>query len=392
MPWKETTVLTQRKEFVQLARQSTIPMRDLCQRFGISRKTGYKWLRRWRAAGDAGLQDRSRRPHHSPQRTPADVEEQVLAVHDRYQAWGSRKLRARMQRMVQEGKLPLRPEQIPAASTILRILKRHGQWQPPVYGHGNGAATQRFERAAPNQLWQLDFKGDFRLSNGQRCYPLTCIDDHSRFNIGLRACGNMHRETVQTALTQIFRRYGLPEAILVDHGPPWGSGLRPRPDWPYYTALSLWLLRLGIRLPHSRPRHPQTHGKNERFNGTLKAELLRYETFRDLLHAQERFDWWRTRYNQERPHQALADQVPLDRYRPSPRPFPATLPPIEYGPDDAVRKVDASGTISFRGCRRKIGTAFRGYHVAVRPQHNSPKYLVYFCQQPVKEIAVEKAA
>ncbi|HKJ70076.1 MAG TPA: integrase core domain-containing protein, partial [bacterium] len=289
-------------------------------------------------------------------------------------------------RLVREGTLALRPDQIPAASTITRILQRHDQWEPKVPGPGADTATQRFERPQANALWQMDFKGEFPLRNQQPCYPLTLLDDHSRFDLGLRACANMHRTTVQQALTAIFRRYGLPEALLIDNGAPWGSGIRDAANRPYYTTLGVWWMRLGIRVIHSRPRHPQTHGKNERFHGTLHAELLRYEQFRDLAQAQDRFDWWRHRYNHERPHQALDDQVPSDRYTPSPRELPTTLPSIEYGPDDAVRRVDSSGKISLQGTKYKIGRAFCRLPVAVRPQVDTAASMVYFCHQPIREI------
>lgn len=235
----------------------------------------------------------------------------------------------------------------------------------------------------------MDFKGEFPLLNQQLCHPLTLIDDHSRFNLGLTACANQRRTTVQDALIPIFRRYGLPEALLIDNGAPWGSGSRDAANQPYFTKLGVWWMRLGIRVLHARPHHPQTRGKNERFHGTLIAELLRYEHFRDLDHAQDRFDWWRDRYNQERPHQAIEHHVPLDRYIPSPRPFPETLPPIEYGPDDSVRKVDASGRISFQGTEYKVGRAFKGLSVAVRPQQRAGTYRIYCCHQPVREFQVD---
>lgn len=364
-------------------------MSQLCRRYGVSRKTGYKWLNRWRKQGDAGLRDRSRRPHHHPNQTPPAVEDAVLEVQSRYRTWGGQKLQARMHRMVREGTLEFTQDQIPAPSTITRILQRHDQWEPKVPGPNADRATQRFERSKPNALWQMDFKGEFSMLNQQRCHPLTLIDDHSRCNLGLTACANQRRPTVQDALLPIFRRYGLPEALLIDNGAPWGSGSRDAANRPYFTKLGVWWMRLGIRVLHARPHHPQTRGKNERFHGTLTAELLRYEHFRDLNHAQDRFNWWRDRYNQERPHQAIEHQVPLDRYIPSPRPFPETLPPIESGPDDSVRKVDASGHISFQGTEDQVGRAFKGLSVAVRPQQSTGTYRIYCCHQPVREFRVD---
>ncbi|MGK7371732.1 MAG: IS481 family transposase [Candidatus Halalkalibacterium sp. M3_1C_030] len=387
MPWKiKVPMLTLRKEFVQLADRKDRNMSRLCRRFGISRKTGYKWLRRWQAEGEAGLQDRGRRPKHSPNQTSRQIVRLVLELQATYSEWGARKLRMAMLRKCQEGQLPINPEQVPAASTILAILKRNNRWQPHVYGPSKDRATQRFEREAPNQLWQLDFKGEFLLLNQRWCYPMTLLDDHSRFNLSLRACSNYQTKTVQAALTATFRRYGLPEAILTDNGSPWGSSIRDSQNNPYHTKLEAWLIRLGVRVIHSRPGHPQTHGKNERFNGTLQAELLRFEEFRNFPHAQQRFDWWRDRYNTERPHQGIDDQVPIDRYSESWRTFPEQLAPIEYDQSDEIRKVNNNGYISYQATSYKIGKAFCGHPVALRDQQNSTSKTVYFCHQPIKEI------
>lgn len=391
MPWKkEETVFKLRKEFVHLASQPSANMTRLCQRYGISRKTGYKWLRRWQSEGDAGLKDRSRRPKTHPNRTDQKIEQRVLDVHREYSEWGARKLRARMLALIEQGRLEMTSDQVPAASTILAILKRHGCWQPHVYGPDKHTPYKRFQREAPNQLWQLDFKGEFPLLNRQTCYPMTLIDDHSRFNLALQAFGNTRHATVKEGLTAVFRRYGLCDAILVDNGPPWGSGIRDANNRPYYTKFGVWLMRLGVRVIHSRPAHPQTHGKNERFNGTLKAELLAHEEFDDLGHAQRRFDWWRKRYNIERPHQALDDQVPIDRYRPSHRAFPEVLPPVEYDQTDQVRKVASNGTIGYQGQTYKIGKAFIGQRVAVRKHKKPSTGMIYFCHQPIKEISLQQ--
>lgn len=387
MPWKkEATVLKLRKEFVNLATRENANMSQLCRRFNISRKTGYKWVRRWKAEGDSGLIDRSRRPANSPNKTPDYIEQKVLDTQQTYPEWGAGKLRARMLREVDQGSINLRKEQVPAASTILAILKRHNRWEVPTYGPGQPVANTRFEREQPNQLWQLDFKGEFALLNQQLCYPMTLVDDHSRFNLSLQAFENTQHNTVKSSLIDVFRRYGLCDELLVDNGPPWGSGIRDHNNRPYYTKLGVWLMRLGIRVTHSRPGHPQTHGKNERFNGTLKAELLNHEQFRDTSHAQQRFDWWRDRYNLERPHQSLDDDVPMDRYQPSWRAYPETLPPVEYNSTDAVRKVNQSGYMSYQGNTYKIGKGFVGQRVAVRKQKGSTKKTVYFCHQAIKEI------
>ena len=251
MPWKEWSLMLLRREFVELAIQSEANVKQLCDRFGISRKTGYKWLKRYREAKESGLRDRSRRPQHAPERSSVEVEAKVLAVRDANPAWGARKIQTRLE--------ALSGSEVPAGSTIHAILRRHGRVN--LSESSKHQPWQRFEREAPNQLWQMDFKGHFALGNGQRCHPLGMVDDHSRFALCLQACRNEQGETVQQQLTVTFRRYGLPEAMLMDNGSPWGSD----PDHPY-TPLTVWLLRLGVGVGHGRPWHPQTQGKQERFH------------------------------------------------------------------------------------------------------------------------------
>lgn len=370
MPWQEVSTMSLRREFINLAMQDDINMRELCRRFGISPKTGYKWLQRHREGGVQGLEDRSRRPHHSPQRTPAPVEQQVLTLRDAHPAWGGRKLKRRLQ--------DLGTIQVPSASTITAILARHGRIDPAE--SAKHTPWQRFEHEAPNRLWQMDFKGHFALRSG-RCHPLTVLDDHSRYSLCLGACGDEQGATVQAELTQVFRCYGLPDRMTMDNGAPWGADADHR-----HTPLTVWLMRLDIRVGHSRPYHPQTQGKDERFHRTLHAELLKGRQFDDLDHCQRHFDQWRTLYNHERPHEALGDATPATRYRPSPRAFPESLPPIDYGPADVVRKVQAKGEIHYHGRAFKIGKAFHGYPVALRPTDEDGVLAVYFCQQQVASI------
>lgn len=358
-----------RHEFVLLAQQEGRNIRQLCRRYGISPTTAYKWLHRFAAAGPAGLQERSRRPHHSPRRAPAATETAVLQLRQQHPAWGGRKLRARLQVLGQPA--------VPSASTITAILARHQLIDPAASEQHR--AFRRFEHAQPNELWQMDFKGEFALRQ-QQCYPLTVLDDHSRFALGLVACANQQRATTQAALTQVFRRYGLPQRITMDNGAPWGSyhGQHER-----YTEFVLWLLRLGIRVSHSRPHHPQTQGKDERFHRTLKLELLGQQQWHTLAQCQQQFDRWRDCYNCERPHEALALAVPATRYVPSPRSFPEQLPPIEYAPGDLVRKVGYRGQIKHQQQRYFLGTAFRGLPVALRPTTVDGRWDVYFCQQRI---------
>lgn len=296
MPWHIHTIMSQRLEFVVLALQRSVAFSELCLRFGVSRKTGYKWLQRYRGGGSAALEDRSRRPHRSPGQVVASVAETVLALR-RQTAWGGAKLRLRLQQ--------LGHRQVPAASTCTEIVRRADLLKKePAAG-----PLQRFERAQPNELWQMDHKGHFATQCGQRCHPLTVLDDHSRFNLVLEAASNERTASVQAALTGAFQRYGLPEAILCDNGGVWGR----LSSCAGHTALSLWLLRLGVRVLHGRPYHPQTQGKQERFHRTLGEELLGRHTWRDLAHCAEQFRHYRQRYNHERPHCSLQGATPASR-------------------------------------------------------------------------------
>jgi len=323
----------------------------LCRRFGVSRQTGYKWIGRFvaRGPGDgaAALIDRSRRPHRSPARTDEAVERQVAALRAEHPAWGPRKLR----RVLLDRELLDDERTAPSPSTIGQILRRRGLIDADA--SPKHRPFVRFERAHPNELWQMDFKGHFALPVG-RCHPLGVLDDHSRYALGLEACADEQEATVRGRLTAIFRRYGLPWQMLMDNGPPWGDA----GDQPY-TALSVWLMWLGVRVTHGRPRHPQTQGKQERFHRTLNAELLQGHSLRDLPECQCAFDRWRQIYNHDRPHEALDLATPGERYRPSPRSFPEQLPPIEYASTDHVRKStrwagSASGTAECTSARRSV--------------------------------------
>lgn len=362
MPWNEVSTMSLRREFVQLASQEGANVRQLCRRFEVSAKTAYKWLARFHADGPAGLANRSRRPRHSPSRTSEALEQAILKLRSEHPAWGGRKLRARLR--------TLGTSDAPSASTITAILRRGDALN--AGSADSPHAWRRFEQDAPNRLWQMDFKGHFALERG-RCHPLTVLDDHSRFALGLFACVDERGETVQTHLTTLFRRYGLPERILCDNGSPWGAGGESR-----HTTLTVWLLRLGIGVGHGRPYHPQTQGKDERFHRTLNAEVLQGQAFRDLEVSQRRFDAWRPMYNHERPHEALAMAVPASRYQPSPRAYPESPPALIYGEGDVVRKVQSRGVLCFRGREWLVGQAFRGQQVALRATTTEGRWQVYF--------------
>lgn len=349
-----------RREFVLLAEYEGINFEALCRQFGISRPTGYKWRHRYRTEGEAGLVDRSRRPHASPDRTPPTIEKAVLRVRDQYPTWGGRKINAFLARQGQES--------VPSPSTITRILDRHGRLADTKVSRQG--PYQRFEADAPNDLWQMDFKGHFAIEAG-RCHPLSVLDDHSRFLLGLVACGEEGRHTVQAQLTRLFERYGLPRRILSDNGSPWGAPSGGQ------TTIEVWLLQLGVRISHGRPGHPETQGKVERFHRTFKAEVVNGSLFQDLASCQVAFDRWRLHYNTERPHDALDLEVPISRYRPSPRVYSGHLPVLDYAPEDIVRTIKQDGFVAYQGGHYRVGKGWRGQRVALRPTRNPQVIHVY---------------
>jgi transposase InsO family protein len=350
MPWLETDVRDQRIQFVMAARRPGANVRALCEAFGISRKTGYKWLAREAAAGSvAALGDRSRRPHGSPARTSAAVTARVLALRDTF-GWGGAKL---AQLLAADG-LSLAPR------TIDRIIQREGRTRDRAVV---GSAPQRFERAAPNDLWQIDAKGPYALAAGGRCHPLSILDDHSRFAVGLHPLPRLSTEHVTPALRACFERYGVPAAMLMDHGTPWwASGSQDG-----LTRVSVALLQQGIRVIYGAIRHPQTQGKVERFHRTLD-ERLRWDgvptTWAGLVRALAAF---REEYNHVRPHAALGLRPPADRFVPSRHAYQPRPRPWVYPTDTLVRRIQANGIIRYAGQVRFVSEALIGEHVALLP-------------------------
>jgi transposase InsO family protein len=370
MPWQEVLVVDQRREFVSLAMQAGANRRELCRRFGISPDVGYKWLRR-ALSGDGMLADRSRRPHRSPNHCDAAAEAKVVTVRRAHPAWGARKIGRYLK---DDGSRP------PARSTVHEILRRHGLIRSPQHEHPG--PYQRFEKETPNQLWQMDFKGEMPLGQSGSCYPLTVIDDHSRYALCLGACANQQSQTVQAQLTTTFRRYGLPDAFFVDNGSPWGDASGAR-----WTRLGVWLLKLGVDVWHARPYHPQSRGKNERFHRTLKAEVFNMRRFSDLAELQRAFDHWRTVYNLERPHEALGLSVPASRYRASSRTMPDRLPDVAYDSTEIVRSVSTTKAyVSFKGRMWKVPQAFCGERLAIRPLSADGQFGIFFGSRQVASI------
>lgn len=379
MPFTGVSAMDLKLEFVRLALAPGANRRALCRRFGISATLGYRLLSRYAAQGDAGLAEQSRRPHDCPRATPARVEEAVMAVRAEHPAWGGRKIAAVLRRQGLAA---------PSPSTVTQILRRHGVTLG-AFGGGHEPFI-RFEHPAPNDLWQMDFKGHVPFGSGTgagtgRLHPLTVLDDHSRFCLVLEACADQERETVKNCLIKAFQLYGLPWRITADNGPPWGSGWAGDGVGRPWTALGVWLLEHDIALSHSRPYHPQTQGKDERFHRTLKAEALSGPPFTDLAQAARHLHGWRTIYNTQRPHEALALKTPIDRYAPSPRSYSATVQPFAYGPDDLPRRVD-DGRISFAARRIRVPKAFSGKTIALRPTNIDGQYDLVFRAKTITTI------
>jgi transposase InsO family protein len=347
MPWLETDVRDQRLQFVLAVRQRRESIAALCRAFGISRQTGHKWLRREAQAGSvAALVDRSRRPHHSPQRTAAAVTARVVAARDHF-GWGG----ATLAPVLAADGVHLAPR------TIDRIIQRAGLTRMDV---APTAASQRVERAAANDLWQMDAKGAYPLAPGGRCHPLSILDDHSRYAVGLYALPALSTALVQPALIACFRRYGVPRAMLMDHGAPWWASANA----DGLTTLSVFLLKQGIQLIYGAVRHPQTQGKVERFHRTL-GERLRWHGVPTTLGAfTAAFRWFRAEYNQVRPHAALQLQPPVSRFRPSDRPYRSVPPAWDYPAGAVIRRVHHTGMIQYGRQTFFVSEALRGEEVA----------------------------
>lgn len=349
MPWDARSVSEIRLAFVHEVNTLGSSVAAACRKFGISRKTGYKWLGRYRGDPQQWLHDQSRQPRHSPGRTPAGVEAAVLHVRDRF-GWGPRKIRAFLAR--EQPELPL-----PSERTCAQILTRQGRIAPR---ESSAAAVQFFEKERPNQMWQCDYKGPLEVAR-RRVHPFAVLDDHSRFLIALRACADLTMATAFAVLWDAFGEFGLPESILCDNA--FGSVHQAPKTLSWFESR---LVRLGIIPLHGRPYHPQTQGKVERFNRTLEDEVwpsIRREDLDAFDHDLQR--WRREIYNLVRPHQALGDLPPLTRYRPSSRPRPAFLPELEYPPGSVLRTVAGGGDISWKGCRIQVGAGIAGERVRI---------------------------
>ena len=369
MPWESRTVEDQRKEFAQAAEYCS-NFSALCREFGITRHTGYKWVERY----DAGqpLTDRSRRPHTSPSKTPEEVELLILAVRSENPGWGAKTIR---DVLLKEGH-----RNIPCAKTVNNILNRYGcisleesQKRQPF---------TRFEKALCNQMWQADFKGEFRMADNKYCYPLDIIDDHSRFAIKIAP----HLSTANVVIpvfTEAFREFGLPDSILSDNGAQF-AGFKKG-----YTQFERWLMDLDILPIHGRIKHPQTQGKIERFHRTMKNELLNHTQISNIEDAKIKFCIWRDKYNNLRPHEALGMQRPGEVYEPSQRQYSENIKKYEYGGEYHVIKVNSWGYVRFDKWQVYLSETMIDQYIEFRPSPNGETFVACYRNFKIAEFDTE---
>jgi len=335
MPWKECHKMDERTKFIGRLLEGE-KMIDVCRAFGISRKTGYKFRERYLKQGLEGISDLSRAPKRHPNQTSKEIEELIVSLRKEKGTWGPKKLKARLERLY-PGLI------MPAHSTIGEIIRRYGL---PVHKRRRRRKgyypTSLRESKGPNDIWCVDFKGQFRLGNKRYCYPLTVTDHYSRYLIGCESLENTKIYPTLEVFEELFQRYGIPKVIRSDNGTPFAScGLN---GW---TKLSVWWLRLGIELEHIEPGHPEQNGRHERMHLTLKREAIR-PAKQNFLQQQERFDLYREEYNNERPHEALEMKTPDSLYVKSKKRYPEKLGSLEYPVHDIISRVQPSGIVRLR--------------------------------------------
>lgn len=338
---------------------------DLAEKYGVSRKTVYKFKERFERMGMEGLRDQSRAPKVIPHKTPPEVVELVIAERRKHPSWGPKKLKTVLEAQTVTG--------VPSASAIGNILAKNGLVAPRKRRQRHEATRSGLREAkGPNEVWCIDYKGQFRLGDGTYCYPLTLTDQYSRYILACEGMAAISDEGAREACEEAFRTHGLPEAVRSDNGVPFSStGLGG------LTKLSVFWLRLGIALERIRPGHPEENGQHERMHRTLKFETAR-PARANLLQQQERFDHFVPEFNEVRPHEALAMKPPASVYTPSLRPLPRTLPELRYTGYDDVLRVNRSGQIYIAGIGQVgLTTALAGEHVGIREERDGT-WLVTF--------------
>ena len=347
--------MEQREQFVAEVLEGRETVSNLCRKYGISRKTGYKWINR--AAEGLQLCDQSRRPHQQPSKTAENIERQIVQMRLTHPAWGGRTIRAALESAGVEG--------LPSDKTCCNIIKRNGLIDPAE--STKHTAFQRFEKEHCNEMWQTDFKGDFLLGNGIRCYPLTILDDHSRFSIRIEPKDSA--SDIKSSFIAAFQEYGLPNSILSDNGPQFAG---PHKGLSFFER---FLMDLDILPIHGKPIHPQTQGKIERFHCSLKQEALRV-TPANMEEARIRLENWRNVYNEIRPHHALGMKTPSSVYHPSTRGYYVPKPYV-YEPGAKLIKVNNWGYLRFGSMRLFLSEAMADTYVEIRFAEDNKFSIIY---------------
>jgi transposase InsO family protein len=357
MPWMERRVKMLREEFIIQSMQDDRNMSAICEEYGISRKTGYKWIKRYQENGC--LEDRSRKPKKNSAKTNEKIDELIFEIRQERPGWGARKIQAFLCRKGYE---------MPCVRTVNNILKRNGLIS--LEASLARRPFKRFEREQNNELWQADFKGDILMADGNKCYPLTILDDHSRYALLIEPKPN--QKGVLQNFIQTFRVYGLPQSILTDNGPTF-AGFKNG-----YTQFERALMDQDILPIHGRFFHPQTQGKIERFHRSMKNEVLQFRRLLNLADAIQVLEQWKIMYNCERPHEALGDRCPAQVYTSSQRTYLEKTPFFEYGSEYHVRKIDNWGFLRFAAYRIYISETFIGTHVQLVPKESEDSVLVCY--------------
>lgn len=354
MPWKECSLMTERMKFVGRLVEGE-KMSDLCREFGISRKTGYKIYARFEANGLDGLKDHSKAARNRPNQTDKSMERAIIQVRLEHPTWGAPKIKGYLQK--KHGSIV-----VPARSTIHAILDRNQliklRKRPDKNYKSQG--TDLISADAPNKLWCTDFKGHFRLANKNYCYPLTVTDQFSRYLLACEALENNQEDPCIEVFDQLFEKYGLPEAIRSDNGVPFASR-----SYFGLSRLSVYWLRLGIKLERIEPGHPEQNGRHERMHRTLKAEATN-PPGSNMLSQQEKFDSFQEIFNNQRPHQAIDMKTPSEIYLPSKTKYKTILEPLDYPSSDHTLTVTRCGSININKTRIYLGTPFSGYNVGIQ--------------------------
>ncbi|MCP4652803.1 MAG: transposase [Candidatus Omnitrophica bacterium] len=352
MPWKESVIMDERMKFIGRLLDGE-KMTDLCQEFGISRKTGYKFWERYKSIGLGGLSDRTRRPMRYANQLPMQVEKTIVKIKKNKPSWGAPKIREILRRKYPEIK-------IPAKSTVHCVLDRHGLVKRRRRRRFKAQGTTLSNKPHPNDLWCTDYKGEFMLANRQYCYPLTITDFSSRYLLACEGIESTKMVHAFSVFEQIFSKYGLPKAIRTDNGLPFSSAT----SLFGLSKLSVWWLRLGIAIERIKPGCPQQNGRHERMHLTLKKEATK-PPGENLLQQQEKFDKFIVEFNNQRPHQALAMKYPNELYKSSPRPYKG-IGRLDYPFSDRIVTVTHCGRICIRKKKIHLSQAFAGQDVGIK--------------------------